>query len=79
MYYFFISTYNSRYYDIIVSNLGDYKAVKGLARIIFLNHEDGGFWEDRGYTHDAEIEPGITLDINTGKRRPIQGGEVTEF
>jgi len=53
--------------------------VKGLDRIIFLNHEEGGFREDRGFTRDAEIEPGITLDINTGKRRPIKGGEVTEF
>jgi DMSO/TMAO reductase YedYZ molybdopterin-dependent catalytic subunit len=64
---------------MIVPNLWGYKSVKGLARIIFVSHEEGGFWEDRGYTRNAEIEPGITLDINTGKRRPIQGGEVIEF
>jgi hypothetical protein len=39
----------------------------------------GGYWEDRGYPRDAVIEPGMTLDINTHKHRPIKGGEVTEF
>jgi len=36
-------------------------------------------WEDRGYTRSGIIEPGYTLDVNTDTRRPIAGGEVTEF
>ena len=41
--------------------------------------DKGGYWEDRGYTESGIIEPGFTLDVNTGTRRPIPGGEVTEF
>lgn len=64
---------------MIVPNLWGYKSVKGLSRIVFGNREEGGFWEDRGYTRSGEIEAGITLDINTGSKRRINGGEVTEF
>ena len=64
---------------MIIPNLWGYKSVKGLARIIFLDDEEGGFWEDRGYTREAEIEPGVTLDINRGQTRRIKGGEITEF
>ena len=64
---------------MVVPNLWGYKSCKWLGRIEFINQEEGGYWEDRGYTRSGMIEPGFTLDVNTKTRRPIQGGEVTEF
>ena len=65
---------------LLVPHLWGYKSVKWLASIEFTDEMRGGFWEDRGYTRDAEIEPGVTFDINTRKKRSIRGGgEVTEF
>jgi DMSO/TMAO reductase YedYZ molybdopterin-dependent catalytic subunit len=64
---------------MIIPNLWGYKSCKWLSRIEFVNQEEGGYWEDRGYTRSGMIEPGFTFDINTKTRRPIQGGEVTEF
>ena len=31
----------------------------------------GGLWEDRGYTREAEIQAGMTFDINTRTKRSI--------
>jgi DMSO/TMAO reductase YedYZ molybdopterin-dependent catalytic subunit len=64
---------------MVIPNLWGYKSCKWLGKIEFINQEEGGYWEDRGYTRSGLIEPGFTLDINTQTRRPIQGGEVTEF
>ena len=64
---------------MVIPNLWGYKSCKWLGRIDFINHMEGGYWEDRGYTRSGIIEPGITLDMNTKTRRPIHGGEVTEF
>jgi DMSO/TMAO reductase YedYZ molybdopterin-dependent catalytic subunit len=64
---------------MIVPNLWGYKSVSCLARIEFTDSMKGGYWEDRGYTREAAIEPGMTLDINTHQHRRIKGGEVTEF
>ncbi len=64
---------------LIVPHLWGYKSVKGLAKVNFTHRMEGGFWEDRGYSREAVIEPGYTLDINTRERRRIAGGEVTEF
>jgi len=64
---------------MVIPNLWGYKSCKWLGRIDFINHMEGGYWEDRGYTRSGIIEPGFTLDMNTKTRRPIQGGEVTEF
>jgi DMSO/TMAO reductase YedYZ molybdopterin-dependent catalytic subunit len=64
---------------MIVPNLWGYKSVSCLGHIEFTNEMKGGFWEDRGYTREAIIEPGATLDINTHQHRRIKGGEVTEF
>jgi len=47
--------------------------------VVFTDRYIPGFWETRGYTDDAEIEPGVTLDINSRTERRIPGGEVTEF
>jgi len=64
---------------MVIPNLWGYKSCKWLGRIEFIDQMEGGYWEDRGYTRSGIIEPGFTLDINTKTRRPIRGGEVTEF
>jgi DMSO/TMAO reductase YedYZ molybdopterin-dependent catalytic subunit len=64
---------------MVIPNLWGYKSCKWLGKIEFIDREEGGYWEDRGYTRSGSIEPGFTLDINTRTRRPIQGGEITEF
>lgn len=64
---------------MVIPNLWGYKSCKWLGRIEFVDHMEGGYWEDRSYPRSGLIEPGFTLDINTRTRRPISGGEVTEF
>jgi DMSO/TMAO reductase YedYZ molybdopterin-dependent catalytic subunit len=64
---------------MVIPNLWGYKSCKWLGKIQFIDQEEGGYWEDRGYSRSGVIEPGFTLDMNTKNRRPIQGGEVTEF
>jgi DMSO/TMAO reductase YedYZ molybdopterin-dependent catalytic subunit len=64
---------------MVIPNLWGYKSCKWLGEIDFIDRMEGGYWEDRGYTRSGIIEPGLTLDINTKTRRPIKGGEITEF
>lgn len=64
---------------MVIPNLWGYKSCKWLGKIEFIDHMEGGYWEDRGYTLSGKIEPGFTFDINTQTRRTISGGEVTEF
>lgn len=64
---------------LLVPHLWGYKSCKWLARVEFTDQMRGGFWEDRGYPREAEIEPGWTLDVNSRTRRRIEGGEVTGF
>lgn len=64
---------------MLVPQLWGYKSAKWLAGVTFDDRMLGGFWEDRGYTREGIIEPGVTLDLNSGQRRAIRGGEVTEF
>jgi DMSO/TMAO reductase YedYZ molybdopterin-dependent catalytic subunit len=64
---------------MIVPHLYGYKSAKWLTGIEFCVGMRGGYWEDRGYTTSGVIEPGFSLDVNTGQKRPIKGGEVTEF
>ena len=64
---------------MLIPNLWGYKSAKWLAQITLGDKMLGGFWEDRGYTREGIIEPGVTLDLNTGERRAIRGGEVTDF
>lgn len=64
---------------MIIPNLYGYKSAKWLTRIEFVDSMQGGFWEDRGYSESGTIEPGVTLDCNTGQQRPISGGEVLDF
>ncbi len=64
---------------MVIPHLYGYKSCKWLETIALTDTMKGGYWEDRGYTRSGIIEPGTTLDVNTGTRRPITGGEVTEF
>ena len=64
---------------MVIPNLYGYKSCKWLETITLSDTMRGGYWEDRGYTRSGIIEPGFTLDVNAGIRRPISGGEVTEF
>jgi DMSO/TMAO reductase YedYZ molybdopterin-dependent catalytic subunit len=64
---------------MVIPNLWGYKSCKWLGRIDFIDQTEGGYWEDRGYSRSGMIEPGFTFDINTKTRRPISGGEITEF
>jgi DMSO/TMAO reductase YedYZ molybdopterin-dependent catalytic subunit len=64
---------------MVVPNLWGYKSCKWLTKIAFTDKYVTGYWELRGYNHRGTIEPGETLDVNSKKRRPIMGGEVTDF
>ena len=64
---------------MVIPNLYGYKSCKWLETVTLIDTMRGGYWEDRGYTRSGVIEPGFTLDVNAGIRRPISGGEVTEF
>ncbi|MGQ9508849.1 MAG: molybdopterin-dependent oxidoreductase [Thermodesulfobacteriota bacterium] len=64
---------------MVIPNLWGYKSCKWLGCIEFIDHMEGGYWEDRGYTLSGKIEPGFTFDLNTRTQRPITGGEVTDF
>jgi DMSO/TMAO reductase YedYZ molybdopterin-dependent catalytic subunit len=65
---------------LLVPHLWGYKSCKWLARIDFTEQERMGYWESRGYTQSGRIEPGVTLDINTGTKKQIRGGgEIIEF
>ena len=64
---------------MVIPQLWGYKSCKWLTKIEFLEKYRTGYWELRGYSHRAQIEPGETFDVNSGKYRKIPGGEVTDF
>jgi len=64
---------------MIIPNLWGYKSCKWLGKVEMIDRVEGGYWEDRGYSRPGLIEPGVTFDINIKTRRPISGGEITEF
>jgi len=64
---------------LFVPHRWGYKSVKGLAEIQLLEKYRSGYWEERGYSDSAYIEPGTTYDVNSGSYKPMNGGEVTEF
>lgn len=60
--------------------LWGYKSAKSVVRVELMDHYVSGFWEQRGYTDEAEIEAGVVRDMNEGGRvRPIPDGEVIRF
>lgn len=64
---------------MVVPQLWGYKSIQGLKLMVFTDHYLAGYWETRGYTDEARIEPGITFDLNSRTKRRIAGGEVVEF
>lgn len=59
--------------------LWGYKSAKSVVAINLVDGSIPGFWEARGYPESAQIKPGYVLDLNTGRRRRVPGGEVVEF
>ena len=59
--------------------LWGYKSAKSVIGVRWVDHSIPGYWEMRGYPDGAQIKPGHVLDVNTGQRRRIPGGEVVEF
>jgi DMSO/TMAO reductase YedYZ molybdopterin-dependent catalytic subunit len=59
--------------------LWGYKSAKSVVAVTLEERSIPGFWEVRGYPDNAQIQPGWTLDVNSGRRRRIPGGEVIEF
>ncbi|MCK5833382.1 molybdopterin-dependent oxidoreductase [bacterium] len=64
---------------LFVPYLWGYKSAKSVVKIEITEKYITGYWEKRGYTDSAKILPGRVLDVNTGKVRPIPGGEVIKF
>jgi DMSO/TMAO reductase YedYZ molybdopterin-dependent catalytic subunit len=63
-----------------VPYLCGYKSAKSVVKIELMKNYVSGYWESRGYTDDAAIDPGPCRDINDGgKVKNIPGGEVKEF
>jgi methionine sulfoxide reductase catalytic subunit len=59
--------------------LWGYKSAKSVVRVELMDHYVSGYWEERGYSDEAEIEPGKVRDLNSGRIRPIPAGEVICF
>lgn len=60
--------------------LWGYKSAKSVVEVIYSDSYVPGYWEKRGYSHEAEITAGYMRDINEGGRiRQIPDGEVTRF
>ena len=59
--------------------LWGYKSAKSVVKVEFADTYVSGFWEVRGYPDEAYIEAGKVRDLNSGRTRPIPGGEVVRF
>ncbi len=54
-----------------------YKYVKSVIRLEFVDRLVAGTWEQRGYSTDATVQPGLDRPLDLGGVRPIGGGELT--
>lgn len=60
--------------------LWGYKSAKSVVKIELMENYVPGFWEQRGYTNSAEIEPGPCRDINAGGEvKQIKDSGEVEF
>jgi DMSO/TMAO reductase YedYZ molybdopterin-dependent catalytic subunit len=59
--------------------LWGYKSAKSVVKVELMDSYISGFWEVRGYPDDAVITAGRVRDMNSGRTRPIPGGEVITF
>ncbi len=62
-----------------VPYLWGYKSAKSVVRVELLDRSIPGYWETRGYSDEAQIEPGRVHDVNKHSWRQMPGGEVREF
>lgn len=61
--------------------LWGYKSAKSVVKVELMEYYVPGYWEERGYTDSAEIEPGPCRDINDGGKvkRIEKGGDEVKF
>ena len=60
--------------------LWGYKSAKSVVKVELMEYYVPGYWEIRGYTDSAEIEPGPCRDINAGGEiKTIEGSGEVEF
>lgn len=60
----------------VFPQLWGYKSAKSLVAIDFLDHDEDGYWEVRGYAGDAGITASRLSDLNARQTRHHRGGEV---
>jgi len=61
----------------VFPQLWGYKSAKSIVAVDFLDHDEDGYWEVRGYPGDAAISATKLFDINARATRHHPGGEVT--
>ena len=61
---------------VVFPQLWGYKSAKSIVEISFQERYEKGYWESRGYDDSAEILPTKVYDINAGKTKFNEGGEV---
>jgi DMSO/TMAO reductase YedYZ molybdopterin-dependent catalytic subunit len=62
---------------VVFPQLWGYKSAKSIVAVDFLDRDEDGYWEVRGYPGDAAITATKLFDINARATRPHPGGEVT--
>jgi sulfoxide reductase catalytic subunit YedY len=57
-----------------------YKSVKAIERLEFVDSHIEGYWEQRGYSNEGTVQPGLDhpLDLG-GSAREIGRGEITDY
>ncbi len=61
---------------VVFPQLWGYKSAKSIVRVVFQREYESGYWEERGYDHDARILPSKIFDVNEKKTKFHDGGEV---
>ncbi len=62
---------------VVFPQLWGYKSAKSIVAVDFLDHDEDGYWEVRGYPGDAAITATKLFDLNARATRHHSGGEVT--
>jgi DMSO/TMAO reductase YedYZ molybdopterin-dependent catalytic subunit len=60
----------------VFPQLWGYKSAKSIVAVDFLERDEPGYWESRGYGGDAAITATKLHDLNTRQSRHHPGGEV---
>jgi DMSO/TMAO reductase YedYZ molybdopterin-dependent catalytic subunit len=62
---------------VVFPQLWGYKSAKSIVAVDFLDRDQDGYWETRGYPGEAAITATKLFDINARATRHHPGGEVT--